>query len=123
MPGSTQMSGSAQMPGSTDPLGRRALFWAPAEHGEDGARPVASEELRGRHALFSIPEERARRGLQILLDCSRCGTRTPVDVFEYLLLHLPVFVWRPGRGYTRLMTCPACRKRTWISASLPSRST
>jgi hypothetical protein len=111
------------MPGSPDPLGKRALFWAPAERTEDGARPEEPEEVRGRHALFSIPEERTQKGVHVVLDCSYCGKRTAVDLFRYVLLHVPVFLWRPGRGYTRLMTCPACRKRTWISASLPSRST
>jgi hypothetical protein len=112
------------MPGSTDPLGKRALFWAPAERSEDGPGPQASEEeVRGRHALFSIPEERTRKGLHVILDCSHCGSRTEVDPFQYVLLHFPLFLWRPGRGYTRLMTCPACRKRTWISASLPPRTT
>lgn len=112
-----------------DPLGKRALFWAPAEREEDSPGP-APAEIRGRHALFSAadaPPSASRRGIggivgPIALDCSSCGSWTEVDVAEYLRLHLPLWFWRPGKGYTRLMTCPACRKRTWVSASLPAWS-
>ncbi len=38
-------------------------------------------------------------------------------MLDYLVLHLPLWLWRPGRGYTRLMRCPACSRRTWLSAS------
>jgi hypothetical protein len=53
----------------------------------------------------------------VVLRCSSCGARSEVDVVEYLVLHLPVWLWRPGRGFTRFMTCPACRRRTWVSAA------
>jgi hypothetical protein len=29
-----------------------------------------------------------------------------------------VAVWVPGRSFDRWMTCPACRRRTWISVTL-----
>jgi hypothetical protein len=87
--------------------------------------------VRGRHALYSSPvvarTRTRRRGFAaalpfglgaITLDCSACGARSDVPLFEFAMLHMPLWLWRPGRGYTRLMTCPACRKRTWISASL-----
>ncbi len=139
------------MSDSRDPLGKRALFWAPAERVEDDPRRPPAPSVRGKHALFSAADSvdnasarqpefartarstpdsfrdqaspRPVRGPARILgpvtvDCSACGSRTDVDLFEYLLLHLPWWLWRPGRGFTRLMTCPACRRRTWISASL-----
>lgn len=60
---------------------------------------------------------RGGRGGPIGLSCSKCGTQSDVNVLKYLVLHMPFWVWRPGRGYTSLMKCPACGKRAWISAS------
>lgn len=158
-----------------DPLGKRALFWAPAQRQEAGPlRPGGKRVLPGRHALFSgadpgaatvtakkngatraplagagrptfadrpvrtrketatVETAPARPGDSrrsdgeageaggtgpISLSCSKCGTHTDVDIVKYLVLHLPYWVWRPGRGYTSLMKCPACAKRTWVSAS------
>jgi rRNA maturation protein Nop10 len=158
-----------------DPLGKRALFWAPAERHEAGPRRPEKPEKRvlpGRHALFSavgnvapteIPKKNARPRPQlgatapvravrppraqaarpprartpvtkvatpptesgdrgpISLSCSKCGTHTDVDILKYLMLHLPWWLWRPGRGYTSLMKCPACGKRAWVSASWAPR--
>ncbi len=173
-----------------DPLGKRALFWAPAERHEAGPRGPEKRVLPGRHALFSAagavtptdapkrnapkrngrprpqlsgtprpvrasrpprpsptaprvtgkapasrvtgkgpasrvstrekapPSEAERHsGGPISLSCSKCGTHTDVDILKYLVLHLPWWLWRPGRGYTSLMKCPACGKRAWVSAS------
>jgi hypothetical protein len=169
-----------------DPLGKRALFWAPAERHEAGPRRPEKRVLPGRHALFSAagavtprdapkrngrprphlsgtprpvrasrpprasvaaapkvtgkasaprvtgkapaprvttkamapPSEPERHGGgPISLSCSKCGTHTDVDILKYLVLHLPWWLWRPGRGYTSLMKCPACGKRAWVSAS------
>jgi len=150
-----------------DPLGRRALFWAPAERDDDGPRgPIRPTErqTRGKYALFTdagrphaakAPSARRRspaspangvgaprpagaggvaqgpggalshrRGAlsSIAIECSSCGDRSEVDVLEYLILHLPLWLWRPGRGYTRFMTCPMCRRRTWVSASWDPRA-
>src|ERR1700681_2955899 len=41
------------MTDSPDPLGKRALFWAPAERDEGGPRRSAERDAPGRHALFS----------------------------------------------------------------------
>jgi hypothetical protein len=130
---------------SPDPLGKRALFWAPAERDEGGPRRAAERDAPGKHALFSA-EARASAGAAtpplaptrhsarqpardmrpgasrgilsaITVECSTCGGRSEIHVAEFLMLHLPVWLWRPGRGYTRFMTCPACRRRTWVSAS------
>ncbi len=191
------------MPEGPDPLGKRALFWAPAQRSDpEQRRGDASPDL-GRRALFSSPAEpersagaaertgsrgssrqrsrasaasrrlapvtgrqapAARRraapakgsrdkagepagagsakpqgsrmprgsgdpagtplgtagfsiGGPIVLECSACHGRSEVDMLDYLVLHLPLWLWRPGRGYTRLMRCPACSRRTWLSAS------
>jgi hypothetical protein len=127
-----------------DPLGKRALFWAPAERDEGGPRRASERDVPGKHALFSeearaavlsgrpvatlehsTPRPRTegrpppRRGLlsPIAVHCSLCGVRSEIHVAEFVVLHLPIWLWRPGRGYTRFMTCPACRRRTWVSAS------
>lgn len=160
------------MADAPDPLGKRALFWAPAERHEAGPRrPGAKRIPPGRQALFSAagngteapveapkkngrprpqlngtnrpvrpartprpqaarpPRERTpatkveveapdpKPGGPISLSCSRCGTHTDVDILRYMVLHLPWWFWRPGRGYTSLMKCPACGQRAWISAS------
>jgi hypothetical protein len=127
-----------------DPLGKRALFWAPAERDEGGPRGPGECDVPGKHALFSEEARFAagvhpasaaapsRRGAGLLgaglsglfgpiaVECSACGSRTEIRVAEFAVLHLPIWLWRPGRGYTRFMTCPACRRRTWVSASWPS---
>ncbi|MGH9016925.1 MAG: hypothetical protein ACRDY1_04170 [Acidimicrobiales bacterium] len=159
------------MADAPDPLGKRALFWAPAERHEAGPRGPEKRVLPGRHALFSgsgpaatvatpkkngrprpqlsappplrtrkttatapagrppravarapmagveAPADTAGRNGPISLSCSKCGTHTDVDVLRYVVLHFPLWFWRPGRGYTSLMRCPACGKRAWISAS------
>ncbi len=118
-----------------DPLGKRALFWAPAGRTDDApdTRPA------GKRALFSAysepdpprPAARPRRRAapapaaedgrggfgRLWLQCGTCGGRRAVDLLTYARLHLPVFVVRPGRGFTRFMTCPTCRRRTWLSVS------
>jgi hypothetical protein len=182
------------VPDTPDPLGKRALFWAPAQRQDAGpVRPGGKRVLPGRHALFSGSDpataattttakkngatrtqatrtQSARTQLgaasrptfadrpatakkpakvtkaasaprvapppavgdtqkavgektghgPISLSCSKCGTETDVEIVKYLVLHMPYWVWRPGRGYTSLMKCPACGKRTWVSASWAS---
>jgi len=154
-----------------DPLGKRALYWAPAERHEDGPRNADETVVPGKHALFSDagagnaapgailsdalpgpardergktshranrrptgerpapgrPERRRPDELErptgsgmfgsLTLQCSSCRVQSHVDLVEYVVLHLPLWFWRPGRGYTRFMTCPACRRRTWMSSS------
>jgi hypothetical protein len=170
------------MSDAPDPLGKRALFWAPAQRDEEGPRNPDGEEVPGKRALYSDgglavpPESRvpprsagsnrslsgiadhpsnrrptgprrpappeagaaARRAAaavapddlerpvgsgmfgSLTLHCSSCRVQSQVDLVEYIVLHLPIWLWRPGRGYTRFMTCPACRRRTWVSASWTS---
>ncbi|HLX87149.1 MAG TPA: hypothetical protein VKR22_01610 [Acidimicrobiales bacterium] len=111
-----------------DPLGKRALFWAPATRVEEEPIPGREPVVAGKYALFSGAESQDEahgrangRGTSLVppvtLECSACGETSDVDVIGYLGLHLPFFFWRPGRGFTRFMVCPACRRRTWVSAS------
>ena len=164
------------MPDVPDPLGKRALFWAPAERDEEGPRNPDVVAVPGKHALFSnvgarrtppgaaarsrasgldpgvmgrrrpatrrsaAPDDGSGEGHRavvpddlerptgsgmfgtLTLHCSSCRVRSQVDLVEYVVLHLPVWFWRPGRGYTRFMTCPSCRRRTWVSVSWASRA-
>ena len=115
-------------PDGRDPLGKRALFWAPANRMEEEPLPGKEPVVAGKYALFSGADpdgngigsaSAPRTGLipPVEVECSSCGASSEVDVVGYLGLHLPLFFWRPGRGFTRFMTCPACRRRTWVSAS------
>ena len=85
--------------------------------------PVTPFERAPHHAPGTPHPARAAQGgsrgilSSITVDCATCGARSEVHVSEFLMLHLPIWLWRPGRGYTRFMTCPACRRRTWVSAS------
>jgi len=98
------------MAGSSDPLGKRALFWAPGER-TDPLPLDAKAPMPGRRALFSTPE---RQPGAITLDCSSCGFRSHVSYLEFVRLHLPVWLWLPGRRFSRLMGCPACERRAWV---------
>jgi hypothetical protein len=147
-----------------DPLGKRALYWAPAEREEGPHRQ--SGDVTGKHALYSkagvvrgrpgrapatgggasarsqpspeavtgaalgsdFPAEAehlkrpASSGMfgSLTLHCSSCRAESQVDLVEFIVLHLPLWLWRPGRGHTSFMTCPACRRRTWMSTSWAS---
>jgi hypothetical protein len=122
---------------SSDPLGRRSLFWAGSSEEERDVREIGSRPL-GRHAFYSgdseskakkpkKPKATADTGARrfpapipvapVVVECSKCKVRSEVSVPQFLALHLPFWLWRPGRGYARLMTCPACRRRAWLSAT------
>jgi hypothetical protein len=99
------------MAGGSDPLGRRALFWAPGVRTDERAHDAP--ETSGRRALFSAP---APRPGTLVLGCSSCGVRTRVTYAEFVRRHLPFWLWIPGRRYSRLLSCPACGRRTWLEA-------
>ncbi|MHB8437966.1 MAG: hypothetical protein ACYDD4_02230 [Acidimicrobiales bacterium] len=118
------------MTDAPDPLGKRALFWAPGPIADDES-PLRTRQgdARGKHALYSAtdpqrdehdgnPVPRPRGILPpVSVHCSSCGERRELDVTRFATLHVPFFLWRPGRGFTRFMTCPACGRRAWLSAS------
>ena len=56
------------------------------------------------------------------ITCGSCKKTATVTMQEFLAMHWPVWLWLPGRGNTHLLTCPMCRKRTWLSVSWPSSS-
>ncbi len=56
------------------------------------------------------------------ITCGSCKQTTTVTIQEFLMMHWPIWVWLPGKGNTHLLTCPMCRKRTWLSVSWPSSS-
>ncbi|MGO9341051.1 MAG: hypothetical protein ACLP6E_00830 [Acidimicrobiales bacterium] len=137
----TPTSTVSEEPQAPDPLGRRSLYWATGGAVGDRAHKRGRDTIPlGKHALYSQAQvdrsdakasERvpgapplARVGIRgsdalgvVVLDCSRCGARSKVGMGKFITLHFPVWLWRPGRGYARLMTCPACRTRSWLSAS------
>jgi hypothetical protein len=101
------------------PAARGSTGRSPALTGTRRApvRPVRPARVQPAPVKRSpAPPERHGHG-PISLSCSKCGIHTDVDIVKYLVLHLPWWLWRPGRGYTSLMKCPACHRRAWVSAS------
>jgi hypothetical protein len=102
-----------------------------------GSRPVQFDPRRrharpaGKHALFSaatpagdreapasvVSDPLPARG-SLVVSCSSCGSVSRVGLLSFLVLQLPFGAWLPGRTFDRWMTCPACRRRTWVSATL-----
>ncbi|MCZ7527748.1 MAG: hypothetical protein M5U14_16040 [Acidimicrobiia bacterium] len=100
-----------------DPQGKRALFSdapIPPAAGSGVPIPPGPGRSPGKEALYSTA---VRRPGTVVLECSSCHGRTRVDVLELALRHLPVWLWIPGRRYSRLLRCPACERRTWVRVS------
>lgn len=100
-----------------DPRGKRALFSesatsAPAA--EDAARRAFGPDASGKAALFSTA---IRRPGTLVVECSSCHGRSRVGYLDFARRHLPLWLWAPWRHHSRLMTCPACGRRTWLAAS------
>jgi hypothetical protein len=93
-----------------DPMGKRALYWLPAP--PDDGRPAPL----GKRALFSAAAETGRGPLRIV--CGRCRVPTRMGVLDYLRRRLPLALWRPGYSFDRLMRCPSCGQRAWMSVTL-----
>ena len=112
-----------------DPLGKRALFWVPSGEGDAAHRSSTVALPVGKRALYSgaRPErdslvETSDNPLAghgaFTVACERCRQASYVGVLDLLIFQFPVPVWLPRGRFDRLMTCPACRKRSWCSVSL-----
>lgn len=102
------------MPPSRDPLGKQALFWA----GSGGPEPRVEDldpEATGKRALFS-PAPGPAPG-PLVLECSSCGASTGLSYADFARRNFPVAIWLPWRKFSRLLICPACSHRTWVSVS------
>jgi hypothetical protein len=71
----------------------------------------------GKLALFSAAEIRPRPGV-VVVQCSDCGVSTELSYLDFAIANLPVGVWLPvvGGRFNRRMTCPSCRRWTWMRA-------
>jgi hypothetical protein len=94
---------------SPDPLGKRALFWAPADAGRSdsdaGAAPSATTVLPvGKRALYSgapversdtpaIPENPLEGRGMFTVRCGRCRQRSRVGLLDLLIFQFPIGVW------------------------------
>lgn len=97
-------------------LGKRALFSSTATRPADGVLAPAADPPGGRGSHADAPLGWAH----VALECATCGQRRVVDLATFARLHVPLFLWRPGAGFTRLMRCPACGHRAWLRASWPA---
>ena len=89
------------------PAGKHALFSA--------ATPVGEDEQTDSIAIDTDPLPSRGR---LSVACSSCGSITRIGVFDFLLLQLPFGAWLPRSKFDRWMTCPSCRRRTWLSVTL-----
>jgi hypothetical protein len=81
----------------------------------DDAQPsLQRPDPQGRQSLFSDAGEARAMG-PVTITCSDCGETSAVTLRQALRLALPSLhlpLLRPG--YSSLMRCPACRRRTWV---------
>jgi hypothetical protein len=114
-----------------DPLGKRALYWAPPAATADGqsSGPPTVPLPTGKRALYSGASAEidsiSRTSDNPLVDrgmftvqCQRCRQRTRVGLLDLIIFQFPIGVWIPRGRFDRRMTCPSCRKRSWCSVSL-----
>lgn len=116
-----------------DPLGKRALFWAPGRtSASDAADPSgpgpAPAAVLGKRALYShAGESHAEEGASgdpltergmLTVTCSRCHAVRRIGLLDFVIYQLPVGFWLPRGRFDRRMTCPACRRRVWASVTL-----
>jgi hypothetical protein len=114
-----------------DPLGKKALFWAPSrEASAEGTAAGSTVALPvGKRALFSGARAEsgsllatsgnplADRGTFTVV-CERCNHSSHVGVLDLLIFQFPLGVWLPRGRFDHRMTCPVCRKRAWCSVTL-----
>ncbi len=119
-----------------DPLGKRALFWMPVEPTAPDSRPAKRDRPGGhrrarplgKHALYGDADPHAPmpprsgdpmpdRGV-FTVTCSSCAEVSRIGLLDLLVLQFPFGFWIPGRLFDHKMTCPSCRRRTWLSVTL-----
>jgi hypothetical protein len=115
-----------------DPLGKRALYWAPAvadgDADEPGDPPTTVLPV-GKRALYSgagAPADEAAPTSDnpltghgtFTVRCQRCRQLSRVGVLDLLIFQFPIGVWVPRGRFDHRMTCPSCRKRSWCSVTL-----
>jgi hypothetical protein len=84
----------------SDPTGKRALFDpSPGGPGDGTIRPTD------------------RQPGTVVTRCSTCGASTRISLAQFALRHFPVWVWVPGKTYSRLLRCAACERMTWQAVS------
>jgi hypothetical protein len=114
-----------------DPLGKRALYWAPAAavDGDEPGDPPTVVLPVGKRALYSGASAAADeasptsdnpligRGT-FTVRCQRCRQLSRVGVLDLLIFQFPIGVWVPRGRFDHRMTCPSCRKRSWCSVTM-----
>ncbi len=106
-----------------DPHGKRALYWKSA--GDEVVVPTqkgSKQNLKdtGRRALFSDLSGGSKEGESgpIQLECSNCHEISYVELIDYMKAHFPLWLWIPGKKYSRYLKCPSCSKHTWVRARI-----
>lgn len=94
---------------SRDSSGKRALFSVSTDGAPDG-------DTRGREGKDALFSGATRRPGTLVVECSSCGGRSRVSYVDFAMRQLPMTLWFPWRRHSRLMTCPACGRRTWLAA-------
>lgn len=103
--------------GSTDPLGKRALFSPPPQEPPErrrtrGRGPAGDRTTQGVKALYSTGTD--RRCGTVLVECSECRVASRVTLLDLGLRLARLSLWIPGRRYSRWLDCPACAQRAWV---------
>jgi hypothetical protein len=114
-----------------DPLGKRALYWAPsaAADGDEPGDPRTTVLPVGKRALYSgasaevdDPSPTSDNPLlgrgTFTVRCQRCRQLSRVGLLDLLIFQFPIGVWVPRGRVDHRMTCPSCRKRSWCSVPL-----
>jgi hypothetical protein len=123
---------------TSDPLGKRALFWVPSASGASAAAGVSATDPAsaatvalpvGKRALYSgaRPESDSIRSTSdnpladrgtFTVECERCRQVSRIGLLDLLIYQFPIGAWLPRGQFDRRMTCPSCRRRSWCSVSL-----
>ena len=82
-----------------------------------GRRADRPRDPEGKAALFSAAATRPHPGT-VIVQCGDCGDSTALSYVDFALANLPVGIWLPRIGvhFNRKMTCPSCRRWTWVRA-------